>query len=96
MMKDGNRLITIASERNHYGNAFMISKKWKDNVNSYWKISDRISVLQLKTSKSWNRNTEVKITTRHKIEHVRSNRKFSRRKRVTKHSTINRDIKKRQ
>ena len=71
-MKDGNRLITIESESKHYGNAFMISKKWKDNVNSYWKISDRISVLQLKTSKSRNRNrnNEVKNTIRNTIDHV--------------------------
>ena len=42
-----NRLILLNSKSQHYGNGFLISNKWKSNVYKYWKVSDRISILQL-------------------------------------------------
>ena len=52
----GNRLITIPSNGQHYGNGFILNKKWKNSIHVYWKISDRLCVLQLKTNKSTNKN----------------------------------------
>ena len=49
---NGNRLITIPSTSKHYGNGFIIAKRWKEYVHRYWKVSDRICVIQLKTDKS--------------------------------------------
>ena len=43
-----NRLILFESQSQHYGNGFLVSKKWKDNIEKYWRISDRISILQLR------------------------------------------------
>lgn len=58
-LPDGNRFVNINSESKHYGNGFFIFKKFTNYVYSYWKISDRICVLQLKTAKSKARNTIV-------------------------------------
>ena len=38
----GNRLITIPSNSQHYGNGFILNKKWKNSVHAYWGISDRV------------------------------------------------------
>ena len=46
------RLITVGAEMKDYGNGFMISSKWKDAISNYWKVSERISVIQIKTNKS--------------------------------------------
>ena len=51
-LENGNRLILMGAENINYGNGFLVSKKWKESVHRYWKISERISVLQMKTSKS--------------------------------------------
>ena len=84
-MENGNRLITIRSDTKEYGNGFIISKKWKESVNGYWRISDRICVLQVKTDKSKCKNkkneeeniyqavltgTKMKITKRNIVDHV--------------------------
>lgn len=42
------RLITLQSNCRHYGNGFLISPKWKDRIVKYWKVSDRVYVIQLK------------------------------------------------
>ena len=47
-----NRLISLPTACKHYGNGFMISARFANHVHSYWKISDRISVLQLTTPES--------------------------------------------
>ena len=54
-----NRLICFLSDNRHYGNGFIVSNKWKDNVNRYWKVSDRICVLELTTEKSKKRENGV-------------------------------------
>ena len=41
------RLIALPTESKHYGNGFIISKKLVRNIHRYWKVSDRIAVLQL-------------------------------------------------
>ena len=43
-----NRLICFPSEKSHYGNGFLIKSIWKENIHKFWKISERICVLQLK------------------------------------------------
>ena len=53
---DGNRLITIPSNSQHYDNGSILNKKWKNSIHPYWKISDRLCVLQLKIDKSKNKN----------------------------------------
>ena len=52
ILDNGNRLILIGADNIMYGNGFVVSKKWKNSVHRYYKVSERISVLQLKTSKS--------------------------------------------
>ena len=44
-----NRLILFKSVSHHYGNGFVISKKWSENIHRTWRVTDRIAVLQLKT-----------------------------------------------
>ena len=43
-----HRLICIPTDCKHYGNGFIVSPKWKHNIHKYWKVSDRISVIQIK------------------------------------------------
>ena len=43
-----NRLILYEYQSQNYGNGFLVSKKWKENIEKYWRISDRISILQLR------------------------------------------------
>ena len=54
---EGNRLICLESESPHYGNGFLVSRKWKNNIYRFWRVNDRISVLQLQTEKSREKNT---------------------------------------
>ena len=42
-----------------YGNGFIISDKWKNSVHRCWKESERISILQLKTSKSKEKQSTI-------------------------------------
>ena len=61
-----NRLICFATGKNKsHGNGFLVSKKWADSVNRYWKVSDRICVLELLTAKSKKRENG---TTRYRTE----------------------------
>ena len=39
--------IAFHSDNKHYGNGFAIVKKQKKSIHKYWKVSDRICVLQL-------------------------------------------------
>lgn len=43
----GYRFLNFKSEQRMYGNGFVISPAWKRNVYKYWRVSDRIAVLQL-------------------------------------------------
>ena len=44
-----NRLIIFKSVSQHYGNGFVVNKKWSENIHKTWRVSDRIAVLQLRT-----------------------------------------------
>ena len=44
-----NKLILFKSDSQHYGNGFIVNKKWKDNIHRTWRVSDRIAVIQFKT-----------------------------------------------
>ena len=55
------RLISIQSNSEHYGNGFMISKEMSQNIYKYWKVSDRISVLQITTDEEYTSYTAKKI-----------------------------------
>ena len=44
----GNTIITFSSICEHYGNGFVISKKLTNSIYKYWRVSDRICVLQIK------------------------------------------------
>ena len=48
---NGYRLITLPTNR-MYGNGFVVSPKWKDKIHSYWKVSERISIIKILTEKS--------------------------------------------
>ena len=43
----GSMIITFDSKNKHYGNAFVVPKKWQEFNHKYWRASDRICVLQL-------------------------------------------------
>ena len=43
-----HRLICIPTDCRHYGNGFIVSRKRKYNIHKYWKVSDRLAVIQLK------------------------------------------------
>ena len=43
----GNMIITFDSKNKHYGNGFVVPKKWQEPIHKYWRESDRICVLQL-------------------------------------------------
>ena len=45
-----DRLIALSSDNVHHGVGFVVSSKWKENIYKYWKVSDRIAVLQLSTN----------------------------------------------
>ena len=40
-------IITFYSKNKHYGNGFVVPKKWQELIHKYWRESDRICVLQL-------------------------------------------------
>ena len=42
------RLITFSADVQHYGTGFIVAKKWANNISKYWKVSERISVIQIK------------------------------------------------
>ena len=43
-----NRFIILNAENKYYGLGFIVSAKWKNNILKYWKVSERIAVIQLK------------------------------------------------
>ena len=45
---DKLRLITLETSKKHYGNGFLVSPTIANSVHSYWKVSDRIFVLQVR------------------------------------------------
>ena len=49
---NGSTIVTFRSDNKHYGNGFVLVKKWKNSIHKYWKVFDRICVhqLQLKTN----------------------------------------------
>ena len=63
------RFINIKPKCIYYGNGYVIAPKWKNNIVKYWKVSDRISVLQLRlkddeekyTSQIVNGNNTIKM-----------------------------------
>ena len=61
---DDCRLICFKSENHHYGTGFIVSSKWKNNIYKHWKLSDRISVLQLQTQESPKYPRYIKIKQR--------------------------------
>ena len=38
-----HRLISLKTEKQHYGNGFMISPKWINNIHKYYKVTDSSS-----------------------------------------------------
>ena len=44
-----HQLVSFKTECKHYGNGFVVNNKWKNNVHRCWRVSDRVSVLQLTT-----------------------------------------------
>ena len=47
---NGSMIITFYSKNKHYGNGFVVPKKWQELIHKYWRESDRICVLQLSGS----------------------------------------------
>ena len=46
-MINGSIIITFDSENKHYGNVFVIPKRWQESIHKSWRESNRICVLQL-------------------------------------------------
>ena len=44
---NGSMVITFDSKNKHYGNGFVVPKKWQESIHIYCRESDRICVLQL-------------------------------------------------
>ena len=44
---DKYRIITTESSNKYYGCGFIVSPEYKDSIHKYWKVSERISCLQL-------------------------------------------------
>ena len=42
-----HRVIFFETELPHYGNGFIVFPQLKNNVQKYWNVSDRVSVLQI-------------------------------------------------
>ena len=47
-----NRLICTESVSGHYGLGFMVAPKWTDHIHRFWRVNDRLSVLQLQTKQT--------------------------------------------
>ena len=47
-----HKIIAFESKQIEYGNGFVINKKWKDFIYKFWKVSDRVCVLQLRSKES--------------------------------------------
>ena len=56
----GNRLICFKSECEHYGNGFIVNKRIVENIEKYWCVSDRISVIQLSSMEQDNYIAKLK------------------------------------
>ena len=57
---EGYRLLSLETNQKAYGNGFMISPKYSEHIHRYWKVSDRISVLQLALNSTSNNGTQQK------------------------------------
>jgi sorting nexin-29 len=44
--RGGCRLITFNTDQPAYGNGFVVGPKWKNSIQRFWKVSDRIAVIQ--------------------------------------------------
>ena len=42
------RLITFSAKIQYYGTGFVVSNKWNNHLSKYWKVSERISVIQFR------------------------------------------------
>ena len=67
---------TFDTDQSEYGNGFIVAEKWKNSIHKFWKVSDRICVIQFKTKKE-EEYKKFTVTdrqdTRVKIERVSSN-----------------------
>ena len=45
-----SRLITLPCENQYYGSGFLVRNSWKEGIHRVWKVSERLSVLQLKNA----------------------------------------------
>ena len=77
---NGSIIITFETKNKHYGNGFIVSKTWKGSIYKYWKVSDRICVLQLTTkaitADSKQYKCEQTNETRVKISKINTNERF--------------------
>ena len=44
----GNQLLCFESNSKHYGCDFVINKRFSNSIHRFWKVSDRVCVLQIK------------------------------------------------
>ena len=44
----GNQLLCFESNSKHYGCGFVINKRFSNSIHRFWKVSDRVCVLQIK------------------------------------------------
>ena len=58
-----NRLICTESVSSHYGLGFMVAPKWTEHIHRFWRVNDRISVLQLQTTQSKQQRKETYSST---------------------------------
>ena len=57
----GCRIISLPSVSHHYGNGFIVSKRWKGNIHKYWKVNERMAILQLKLKSKEKKEVTINI-----------------------------------
>ena len=66
--ENGHRLICLESEQKCYGNGFIVDKKWVSSIHRYWRVNDRIAILQLNTQSNTRKHDQPTSETPRKNE----------------------------
>ena len=81
---DKNKLICTESLCAHYGLGFMVAPRWKDHIYRFWRVNDRISVLQLKTDQPKRKEIDGE---KYSFQRIRATQDISVKEPVVNHSS---------
>lgn len=71
---DEYRLISLPTNQRHYGNGFLVSKRVQ--IHRYWKVSDRIPVLQVKLEPDGNPEITNPLQKKYRSKRIMNGRKL--------------------